>query len=128
VPVDKCTRAAISLTDAPVRATFRTSRSRSVNGLVPALNASAANVGSTALPPECTVRMASANCSAGASLTIKPRAPAAIVRCKYLLGCGNPVYLGHLDIQNRNVYGVLSDSLNHTCTVRQLLDDLQIRF
>ena len=51
VPSDKCSDDAIDAVVPPVAATARTSRSRCVNGDVPEVNVSVANVGSITLSP-----------------------------------------------------------------------------
>ena len=73
VPFERCSRATAA-TVAPSAAATRTSRSRSVSGLVPLESDSAARVGSTTRNPARTRRTASTSCSGGASFTTNPDA------------------------------------------------------
>ena len=54
--------------------------SRAVSGDAPMDRLAAASDGSTTRRPWCTRRMPSISCSAGASLTMYPTAPASIAR------------------------------------------------
>ena len=73
-------RPAMSATVAPSTAALRTSRSRGVSGLGPALSAAAASAGSMTRSPASTRRIAAASSSTGPSLTRNPDAPASIAR------------------------------------------------
>lgn len=70
----------MSETVAPSTATVRTSRSRWVSGLGPALSAAAARPGSITCSPASTRRMAAASSSTGPSFTRNPDAPASMAR------------------------------------------------
>ena len=67
----------------PPSTSRKTSASRSVRGEEPADSASRARLWSMARPPAATVRTPSARASTGASLTMKPVAPASRARCRY---------------------------------------------